>query len=145
MLLSEKNSLVSIPTYLSGWISSCSYSIYQLIIIFPIRRLYMQGPEFSGIGGWGGKPNSQICAIMTDTAENIWIEQNEACEDLIERRFAAIRILYETCLYMFILCKILYDSINHFFYLRPIMRQMNRMQTLLEKVLHSDRITRNIT
>ncbi len=134
-MLSSANDLVSL-------ILSHSYFIYQFIIIFPIRRLYMEGPEISGIGGWGGKPNSQICSVMTDTAEKIWVQQNEACEDLIERRFAAIFILYETCLYMFILCKILYDAINHFFYLRPIMRQMNRMQTLLEKalMLHQNQI-----
>ncbi len=112
------------------------YSIYHFIIIFPIRRLYMNGPDmFSGIGGWGGKTNAQICSIMTDTAEYIWIQQDKACGDLIQRRFESILIVCETSFYIFILCKILYDAINHFFYFRPIMDQINRMHVLLEKTL----------
>lgn len=112
------------------------HSIYHFIIIFPMRRLYLNGPDmFSGIGGWGGKTNAQICSIMTDTAENIWIQQDKACGDLIQRRFESILIVCETSFYIFILCKILYEAINHFFYFRPIMSQMNRLQILLEKTL----------
>lgn len=80
------------------------HKIYVMIIVHPLKRLYLNGPNINGfIGGWYGMSNSQICSQITKVSESMWDANPCECEKLIEKNFQGTLILFETCIYFFAL------------------------------------------
>jgi hypothetical protein len=78
-------------------------SLYENIIVYPLHKLYIYGPNVMQIGFWGGQPKSQICQSITTYSEVFWQQNLPECEDLIENKFTAFRVTVEISLYFFVL------------------------------------------
>lgn len=75
--------------------------IYQKLIVNQLRELYLHGP--SVLGFWGGQSPSQICQTVTTYTELFWQSNPKQCNDIIESKFAALRVTIEIILYFLFL------------------------------------------
>jgi hypothetical protein len=69
--------------------------LYSHLVVKPLRTLYEYGPEILGVGFWGGKTPSQICAALTGTPEDFWAQNPVPCSSLIDRKFLAVQVTLE--------------------------------------------------
>ena len=102
--------------------------IYETLLVAPIRRVYILGPD---VFGWSGKTEPQICSILTNTPDYIWTDNSQECHNLIEKKFVSIFVVIETIFYFCLLYQMFSQLINYLFFYRPI---INRLPRLLEKV-----------
>jgi hypothetical protein len=77
--------------------------IYNSVIIQPLQRLYLFGPEFMQFGFWSGKTPSEICQSVTTYSESFWLANADQCEDIIEKKFLSFRVTVEVIVYFAIL------------------------------------------
>ena len=115
------------------------YSAYHLVFVTPLQRLYMQAPEWHGFGGWSSKEPAQICAIMTNTAEGLWREKSDICDDLIEKRFQSICIVFETIFYFYLILKLCQTTYLHWFVYKPVVEEINKQMDKLRQILQEGR------
>ena len=99
-------------------------NIYETLLIAPVRRLYLLGPD---LFGWNGKTKSQICTIITNTPEYIWDNNLQECDNLIEKKFTSIFVIMETVFYLLLLYQIFSSLTNYFFFYRPIINRLHRL------------------
>ena len=76
-------------------------NLYQKLIVNQLKQLYLHGP--SVLGFWGGQSPSQICQTVTTYSELFWQSNPAQCEDIIENKFAALRVTVEIILYFLFL------------------------------------------
>lgn len=89
------------------------YALYDLALLRPIRRLYVSGPEYVG---WGGKEESQICSILSNTPVYIWDRNYKECSEMIENKVASLLVLVETILYLLLLYKFACSLISYWIF-----------------------------
>ena len=92
--------------------------VYEILVLSPLRTVYMYGPEFHGFGFWGGRSDAQICAVLTGTAEKFWNSNENECTSLIEQKFYSIQVTVESVVYftsIFYLLKTLSECITRRF------------------------------
>ena len=44
------------------------------MIFNPLYILYRKGPYINGLGFWEGRSNEEICSILTNTKNEIWLK-----------------------------------------------------------------------
>ena len=82
--------------------SQCE-TMYQKIVVLPIQALYMNAPSVSGIGGWGGFSEAQVCARLTGQSEVFWIDHSSECSNFVSARLNSIVITANRILYFYLL------------------------------------------
>ena len=110
------------------------FSIYDVIVIGPFRRLYFQGPEISGFGFWQGRPSNEICSMITGVSGDLWIKNMYECEDLLDRKFVSFVILVEIVLYVYVVYKIFQLLTIRFLFVHPIVQKLEALSDLLQNV-----------
>lgn len=80
--------------------------LYEMLL-YPIRKLYLQGPRINGFGFWQGSPLSEICASITSIPVEHWNINNAECEAVINKKFDAIVVSLECILFMYIYMSVL--------------------------------------
>ena len=78
-------------------------TIYETIIVNPLRKLYFYGPAMMQLGFWGGKQPSELCQEITTYSEQFWRDNLEQCQDIIEAKFMSFRITVEIAVYFSLL------------------------------------------
>lgn len=71
-------------------VNGFSYNLYDLLVVYPLSKLYLYGPWMGGWGFWCGKSFADICASLTNTSADIWKIEQDACVDLINKNFYSI-------------------------------------------------------
>lgn len=86
------------------------------ILLFPLKELYFNGPYFHGFGFWQGMQSSKICSILTSSDEQIWYNNDEACDDIIDKHFNAFLTLFICCfvLYLYVMVIMNFPKIMYF-------------------------------
>ena len=74
--------------------------LYHSLITAPLQQLYMHGPSFGGYGFWNGKNNVDICAEMTSISSDVWVVNQEDCQDRIDRGFYSLVVSANFVLYV---------------------------------------------
>ena len=70
----------------------------------PLYTLFRKGPLLNGFGFWGGKEDSEICSILTNVDSQIWIQNPNQCNILIQRQYDSFSVtLYTICFLCFII------------------------------------------
>lgn len=103
---------------------SILYSIPNLLVVYPLRLLYFQGPTLFGVGGWGGLPVEDICAQFTQVSAELWKAQREHCMALIDRKFKAMVVAFGCGVYFMALYKIMSYLWFRYFVLRPFLVEL---------------------
>ena len=81
-------------------------SVYNLLLVSPLRRLYLYGPAAYNVGFWEGKEASEMCQVMTNHNQLFWENNHEECQTLIETRFQSFKTTVEVVLYFTLMYKI---------------------------------------
>jgi hypothetical protein len=65
-------------------------AVVRATVIQPFTRLYLHGPAV--LGFWGGLPRPNVCARLTRTDSNFWVQTAETereCQQTIDREIDA--------------------------------------------------------
>jgi hypothetical protein len=84
---------------------SLLWSMYDTLLLSPLRQLYLYGPVAYNMGFWQGKDSSEICQMMTNHNQLFWVEHHEECQALIETRFQSFKTTVEVLLYFTLMYK----------------------------------------
>lgn len=80
--------------------------LYSWLILAPLRKLFLFGPNLGHVGFWNGVSQSEICQSITSYSETFWTTHADECSQLVESRFQAFRSTTEVCLYFFCMWKL---------------------------------------
>lgn len=116
---------------ISNNVGYCFGIIYNTLIVAPIRRLYILGPDYVG---WSGKAESQICSLLTNTPEAMWYTNNNICADLLEKKITSIMVVLETLFYFLMFYMIITKFVKYVFCVRPMSTQMQNILDALKKI-----------
>ena len=93
---------------------------YKVIIIDPLKYLYLQGPRMFNIGFWEGKPIHEICGEMSSESELFWLMHINECAQMIDDKFFSYVTMMEIGVYFYLMIIVLhnvttlcFDSIRH--------------------------------
>lgn len=121
-----------------------SWEFIWFVIIYPLRRLYFDGPDVHGYGCWGGKSSPDICSQITGVDATFWVQNSDDCQIVLERKFVAFYIGTMT---IFILIFI-YSTINflstwlwyHLCFIRPMREGFERVCTASSSITIRDEL-----
>lgn len=80
-----------------------SVSILQNMIEKPLIYTYLHGGAIFGLGGHSGRPESEICSLLTDVPSKHWAEHWEECDVLITSKIRSYEVLCGFLAYIIIL------------------------------------------
>ncbi len=90
--------------------------VFQLILLKPLKLLYLHSPEIFGVGGWSGRAPEAICYEMSPSSRvNYWTsspESLEECHRMIEQRFDSFSITVFGVLYFLFLFSFCFQMYN---------------------------------
>ena len=72
-------------------------SVWALVVVNPLFKLFLRGPSF--VGGWGGRPNSEICSAIGAGTAAFWEQAPEQCASVIQAHFDERVVFVETALH----------------------------------------------
>ena len=78
-------------------------SLYEFLIIRPLRYVYMNGPIYLNFGGWEGQSIYSICSQMSPQEESFWYNHESECIQIIDKKFYSYVSIIEITLYFYIL------------------------------------------
>ena len=84
------------------WFHELGLSLYRILIITPLARLYLKGPSYLF---WGNLPLSHICSFLTKTTVDFWEKNDinrEECVQMVSNHFNTYLIVLETLVYFFL-------------------------------------------
>ncbi|MDR3541652.1 MAG: hypothetical protein P4L69_11910 [Desulfosporosinus sp.] len=97
--------------------------LYEKTITNPLRVLYFVGPV------WGNAPPEEICHSLTGVPAAWWmesVERQQACADLLERRFHSFDAGVMTCVYFTFLTFVILQLTFTCCCIRPLARALRR-------------------
>ena len=78
-------------------------SAYHGAIVWPVYRLYRNGPSWYGHGFWRGAPAHEVCASLTHVDADFWRLHPVQCERRMLAEVHSCVILFETMAYFALL------------------------------------------
>jgi hypothetical protein len=82
--------------------------MYMFCVHDPLVRLYMEGPEVHGFGGWGGLDHASICNRLSGGySAMVAAPSAEVCEAFIARRQEAFVLGVVWCAGLVIVVRVL--------------------------------------
>ena len=100
-------------------LSFCATAGFRFLVYyaleFPLRLLYLRGPELAGYGFWEGRSNGEICNQLTGVSASHWTATAANaldCSSLIERKFGSLLIGVYFAMYIFILTTVAWTLIR---------------------------------
>jgi hypothetical protein len=103
------------------------YSVWDVIAVKPLQILYFQGPNIRGYGFWGGISEVDACAQLTGVSALVWSVQTKACAELLERNFVSFSTAVFIGAYVCALYSLARTALFHYFYVRPLMQELKRL------------------
>ena len=79
-----------------------------VLLLQPLRLLYLYGPSINGVGFWEGLPIADICSRLTHVDATFWLQQPDnltQCTELIDRKIYAMFTLIWVVGYVLLLYK----------------------------------------
>jgi hypothetical protein len=82
-------------------------TVWNVMFVDPLKRLYLFGPAIMHFGFWGGTPLPEICRQMVGSADTkYWSQAPEECKNLVDQKFYSFYVgvysgIYVYCLYKF--------------------------------------------
>jgi hypothetical protein len=88
------------------FVKSFFFSIYDLIIVDPLRQLYYFGPGVAQFGFWGGMGATEMCQSLSPLSTSFWQQHPDECAILLETKFHSFRVTMELFIYFILLYKV---------------------------------------
>ena len=109
----------------SSTLSHLITKLHDIVILSPIRRLYLHGPTCLGM--WGGQALPDICAYLSRADSSFWSLNIDACHDMVEKKLTSYSVALEAGLYSFILYRTISAWIQHYTLIRPLLREIRNI------------------
>lgn len=122
----EIESTLETANYVFQWLMSfwptrmmiqLSYSLFSLLFVAPLFKLYISGPSLGGHGFWGGKSYAEICHHLTQIDVNFWTTSEQSiqkCEELVMKQWSIFLTGCTTLLYIWVMLLILRNTFYFF-------------------------------
>lgn len=81
-------------------------SVYDLLIVQPLRKFYFYGPGTSQFGLWGGMGPSEMCQSLSPLSISFWQTHSDECNMLLETKFYSFRVTIELIIYFSLLYRL---------------------------------------
>ena len=97
--------------------------VWNQLVLRPLRKLYDYGPEWGGLGFWGGRAPAQVCAEMTKYSELFWLDNMADCHTLINNKFYSFQVVLETAAYFFVLAtftRLVFQVVAFYFFQKQV-------------------------
>lgn len=94
-------------------------AILTFLFVNPLREYYLRAPSWAG--GWEGKTQEEICAILTPrTTPEFWGINTLECETMVNNHFTSFLVVGYMILFCFCLYKVVGAITNcaHLFMIR---------------------------
>ena len=101
------------------------------MIFNPLYILYRKGPYINGLGFWEGRSNEEICSILTNTKNEIWLKNSEECNEIINSNYESFTI----SIYTLIIILIFWKCISLFLYYICVIKPLKKAIVLYNKQL----------
>ena len=75
-------------------------SVTYAIMGAPMYAIFRHGPLWMGC--WQGKGDAEVCAELSNTDSRIWLLNNDACEDMIEKKFNSFYVVAGAAAYGYV-------------------------------------------
>lgn len=95
---------------------------WRAMVFEPVKKLYLLGPSFAGLGFWKGSQMSDICADLTSVPSTHWAKHPEECEEMIDRNVTSIVVLFQTVCYFLLLYSLVWYLWYRLFLLPPFLK-----------------------
>ena len=76
----------------------------------PLIYTYINGASVLGLGGYGGRPESEICSMLTNVPSRHWDLHPQECDALITSRIRSYEVLCGFLAYMALLSFLAFKS-----------------------------------
>jgi hypothetical protein len=112
-------------SYFIYLISTTLKIINGLLLINPVKNVYLKGPKILGL--WGGDELHDICARLSGGESSFWSRNISECKGIINKHFESYYVFISTILYLMVLYKFIYFVWWRYFIIKPIMNQINNL------------------
>ena len=118
-----------------GWVQKCPEKgkgcmlLYDTLVWRPLRRLYLQGPSFFGVGFWGGAAPPDVCAQLSTVPAAFWAEHPGECEDVVTQHLQSFVVAVETALCAWVAYRTISAGFWHWTVVRPIVHELRALRT----------------
>ena len=102
--------------------------MYNVLVRNHLRRLYLHGPAFMGVGFWQGRAPTDICAHLTKFTSDFWTAHPEECDLIIQQHLRTFFVSVETALYGALLYRCVSGYLTHVAFVRPILRELRQLR-----------------
>lgn len=102
-------------------------ALATLVVLAPLKGLYMNGPTLGGYGFWGGAEPADICAQLTGLSATVWLSspvQALQCDALLERKFLSFAWSVFATAYLWGLYNLVSYAWYRYWVLRPAMTEL---------------------
>ena len=102
--------------------------LYEQLVWRPLRRLYLQGPSFFGMGFWGGAALPDVCAQLSTVPAAFWAEHLGECEDVVTQHLQSFVVTVETTLVAWVAYRMCSAVCWHWTVVRPIVHELRALR-----------------
>jgi len=100
-----------------------------------LLSVYRRAASFGSFGGWGGRPDSAICATLSaGTNPEFWSSTDQAkseCAQMILARFDGILVVFEMVAALFFIVRFVAWYIHHRTVVQPVMQEVRSLRVEL--------------
>ncbi len=76
------------------------HSVAWYAMGLPLKVLYFNGPFAFGFGFWEGKSGEDICCQLTGVDSTFWMRNQDACVDILDRKYNAFALTIGAGIYL---------------------------------------------
>ena len=98
------------------------------MITNPLYILYRKGPRMNGFGFWEGKSDAEMCSILTNTMNDIWLNNPSDCIEIINRNYGSFVISIYTLLLVFLFWKCITMFFYYVFVIKPLKKSISLLK-----------------
>lgn len=89
---------------------------FEILLSYPLQKLYLKGPNPLGLGFWAGKPAQDICSTITGSPSYFWETHINECLNIISTHFESFMLTISILMYIIFLfmifCGVISNSFN---------------------------------
>ena len=111
----------------------------ERLLLGSLRRLYLHGPAWWGVGFWGGQDRADICAQLSTVPAAFWDTHPEECHTLVEQHLRSFVIAIEFGFYGWAAYRALTACLLRWSVVHPIVKELRALRASPENLRLEDK------
>ena len=100
----------------------------ERLLLGSLRRLYLHGPAWWGVGFWGGQAREDICSQLSTVPAAFWAAHPEECHALVEQHLRSFTIAIEFGFYGWAAYRALTACLLRWTVVHPIVSELRALR-----------------